>query len=145
MSFFNSLNVSATGLTAQRLRMDVISQNVANANTTRTEDGSPYRRKLIHIAEAPTSFGDVFQKELSKTDQYKGVQVTGIIEDERPFVKVYNPGHPDANGEGYVNMPNVNIIEEMTNMISASRAYEANVTVMTGTKTMAMKALEIGK
>lgn len=145
MSFFNSMNISASGLTAQRLRMDIISQNVANANTTRTENGTPYRRKVLQISEAPPSFGEVFNQQLSKLNTASGVKATAIVDDERPFVKVYEPGHPDADKEGYVNMPNVNIIEEMTNMISASRAYEANVTVMNGTKNMAMKALEIGK
>lgn len=145
MSVFDSMNVTASGLTAQRLRMDLISQNMANVNTTRTENGGPYRRKVLLVSEAKPSFKDVFNNVMGENQQMAGVKVTDIVDDQRSFVKVYNPGHPDANSEGYVNMPNVNVIEEMTNMISASRSYEANVTVMNGTKGMAMKALEIGK
>lgn len=145
MSVFDSMNVTASGLTAQRLRMDLISQNMANVNTTRTESGGPYRRKVLLVSEAKPSFKDVFNNVMGESQQMAGVKVTDIVEDQRSFVKVYDPGHPDANSEGYVNMPNVNVIEEMTNMISASRSYEANVTVMNGTKGMAMKALEIGK
>lgn len=145
MSIFSTMDVTASGLTVQRLRMDVISQNVANVNTTRTESGDPYKRKVILVEEATPSFQEVLQSQMTNQPTTSGVKATAIVEDSRPFVKVYDPGHPDANAEGYVNMPNVNIIEEMTNMISASRAYEANVTVLNGTKGMAMKALEIGK
>lgn len=145
MSLFSAMDVTASGLTVQRLRMDVISQNVANVNTTRTENGDPYKRKVLLVAEAKPSFQQVLQNQISQQEELSGVKATAMVEDQRPFVKVYDPGHPDADAKGYVNMPNVNIIEEMTNMISATRSYEANVTVLNGTKGMAMKALEIGK
>ncbi|TCK97885.1 flagellar basal-body rod protein FlgC [Natranaerovirga hydrolytica] len=145
MSFFSSLNTSASGLTAQRLRMDTISQNIANVNTTRTENGGPYRRKTVVFEENNNNkFGDVLN---AKMNGYSGsgVKITSIIEDTRPFEQVYDPTHPDANEEGYVLMPNVNVVEEMTNMISANRSYEANVTAINATQGMATKALEIGR
>lgn len=146
MSIFSAMNSSATGLTMQRLRMDLISQNIANVNTTKTKDGTPYRRKVMLVEEkSPDSFGSVLSRTVNSSSGGNGVKVSKIVEDKRSFNKVYEPGHPDADKDGYVNMPNVNIIEEMVNMISASRSYEANVTAMNSTKSMAMKALEIGK
>lgn len=133
MGFFNILNVAATGLSAQRIRINVISSNLANANTTKTETGEPYKRK------------DVVFKELLEGEYAGGVRVEKVVEDKKPFVLKYEPGHPDANEEGYVQYPNVNPIEEMVNMIEASRSYEANVTVLNTAKQLAMRALDIGR
>lgn len=147
MGYFSSLDISASGLTAQRLRMDTISQNIANANTTRTEDGTPYRRKSVIFQERTDRVP--FSEYLTAASREKiagnGVRVARIVEDGTPFKKVYDPGHPDADTEGYVEMPNVDIITEMVNMISATRAYEANVTSINTTKSLALKALEIGR
>lgn len=147
MSIFNSMNVSASGMTAQRLRMDTISQNIANANTTRTENGGPYRRKTVLFEEIgqKTSFGDVLNGVMNNGGSTGGVKVTKIVEDQSPFTLVYDPTHPDADADGYVSMPNVNSLEEMTNLISANRSYEANVTAFNSNKAMMSKALEIGK
>lgn len=146
MSFFNSINVSATGLTAERLRMDLISENIANANTTRTPSGGPYRRKVaIFRAQEPNSFEQLLSQAKGSSLLGNGVEVAGIAEDQSPFKKEYNPNHPDADELGYVSLPNVEIVNEMINLISASRAYEANITSVNTTKAMAMKALEIGK
>ncbi|QNU68383.1 flagellar basal body rod protein FlgC [Ruminiclostridium herbifermentans] len=145
MGFFSSLDIGASGLTAQRVRMDIISQNIANVNTTRTEDGTPYRRKDVLFEERTGSFSDVLAAASDKLSNGQGVRVTKIVEDTSEFKKVYDPGHPDADEDGYVNMPNVDVVTEMVNMISASRSYEANVTSINATKSMAMKALEIGK
>jgi len=145
MSAMSGMNISASGMSAQRLRLDVISQNIANVNTTRDENGNPYRRKTVVFAEKDmTPFGDVL---LRTAGNYgNGVKVTNIVEDAKTeFRKVYDPSHPDADEEGYVSYPNVNIVQEMTDMIDASRAYEANVTAFNATKSMAMKGLEVGK
>ncbi|SHJ05509.1 flagellar basal body rod protein FlgC [Lutispora thermophila] len=146
MALFDSINISASGLTAERLRMDIISQNIANANTTRTSDGMPYRRKMVVFKEA--SVNQPFSYYLSNAQnsiKKSGVKVSQIVEDKSEFKLVYNPGHPDADENGYVKMPNVDIMVEMVNMISATRAYEANVTSINSTKSMIMKALEIGR
>ncbi len=146
MGYFGSLDVSSSALTAQRLRMDTISQNIANVNTTRTEDGTPYRRKVVVFEEkSPETPFSEYLNESSRKIVGGGVRVASIIEDRSAFKKVYEPGHPDANEEGYVEMPNVDILTEMVNMISATRSYEANVTSINTTKSMAMKALEIGR
>lgn len=146
MGFFDAINISASGLTAERLRMDVISKNIANANTTKTASGAPYRRQVavFQSAEGQTPFSQ-YLSDASKELIGGGVKVTAIKEDPTPFKMVYDPGHPDADKDGYVKMPNVDIMTEMVNMISASRAYEANVTAINTTKGMAMKALEIGR
>lgn len=146
MAFLNSINVSASGLTAEKLRMDVISRNIANVNTTRTADGTPYRRQVVVFREAEKQMP--FSEYLSDASRKligSGVKVVGIKEDKTPFKSVYDPGHPDADEQGYVKMPNVDVMTEMVNMISASRAYEANITAINSTKSMAMKALEIGR
>ncbi|NBU21667.1 flagellar basal body rod protein FlgC [bacterium] len=145
MDFFSSMRVSASGLDAQTKRMNTISSNIANAETTRTAQGGPYRKKdPVFAAQTDReSFGEILQNELDENVQ--AVQVVDIAEDEKPPRMVYNPGHPDANPEGYVAMPNVNPVEEMANMISAQRSYEANVTAMGAAKSMAQKALEIGR
>lgn len=148
MGLFNSFNISASALSAQRIRMDIISQNIANVNTTRTEGGTPYRRKTVVFQEkeADIPFSELLSQQ--SRDRFLtggGVRVTGIVEDRTPFKNVYDPGHPDADENGIVSMPNVEIVTEMVNMISATRAYEANVTALNSSKSMAVKALEIGR
>ncbi|MDH8676637.1 flagellar basal body rod protein FlgC [Fusibacter bizertensis] len=146
MGFFNSINVSASGLTAERLRMDLISENIANANVTRTASGTPYRRKVaVFRAQEANSFEQMLNSASGTSTVGNGVEIAGIVEDQSAFKKEYNPNHPDADENGYVNLPNVEVVNEMINLISASRAYEANITAVNTTKTMAMKALEIGK
>ncbi|HEN21117.1 MAG: flagellar basal body rod protein FlgC [Deltaproteobacteria bacterium] len=145
MNLLDALHTSSSALSAQRVRMNVISSNLANANTTRTPEGGPYRRKEVVMAAYPAqqSFEDILKARL--TDRVSEVKVVGIVNDTRPFVSKYDPQHPDANEEGYVLMPNVNIVREMVNMMSATRNYEANVTAINATKSMALKALEIGR
>ena len=145
MDFFSSMRVSATGLDAQMKRMNTISSNIANAETTRSPDGGPYKRKdpVFAAQTERESFGEILRDQMDENVQ--GVQVTEVHEDERAPRLVYNPQHPDANADGYVAMPNVNTVEEMANMISAQRSYEANVTAMNAAKAMANKALEIGR
>ncbi|MGF7185182.1 flagellar basal-body rod protein FlgC [Desulfitispora alkaliphila] len=150
MRLFNSIDVSASGLTAERIRMDAISSNLANANTTRTENGGPYRRKQVVLSEkGQDSFQANLNKAMNKNVLNNGVKVEKITEDQKPFRLVYDPSHPDAIQEGemagYVQKPNVNVVSEMVDMISATRAYEANVTAVNSAKNMAMKALEIGR
>ena len=147
MSIFSSFNINSSGLTAQRYRMDIISQNLANANTTRTEDGTPYRRKVVTFTEknSQTTFSRVLNE---ATDRYSGtgVKVNGVYEDTwNEMIQTYDPSHPDADENGYVWYPNVNTIAEMTDLIDASRAYEANATAFTASKAMALKGLEMGK
>jgi len=150
MGFLNTIDISATGLTAQRLRMDTIASNMANIETTRTQNGQgPYRRQIVLFeAVKPTvgkKFGRVLDAELSKM---RGVRVADMRElspEESPFRRVYDPSHPDADADGYVNYPNVNVVEEMVNMISATRSYEANSKVIEATKAMAAQALTIGQ
>ena len=146
MSFFGSLDTSATALTAQRLRMDVISQNMANVDTTRTEKGGPYKRKVVLFQEigSKASFAQYLGKAMD-SDVGQGVRVTRIVDDETPGSLTYDPTHPDANEDGYVTNSNVNIVEEMVNMISANRSYEANITAINTTKSMIAKTLEIVK
>jgi len=143
MGVFSSMNVSATGMTAQQLRMDIISQNIANASTTRTEDGGAYRRKTVVFTEKDTtSFDNILNGYLG---YYKpnGVKVTQIVEDPSDLRLVYEPDNPDANEEGYVEYPNVDTVTEMTNLIDASRSYEANVTAFNAAKQMATKGLSL--
>ncbi len=146
MSLFQSFNINTSALTAQRFRMDVISENVANVTTTRTEDGTPYTRKLVTFREKKVT---PFSKVLSNTQEAylgNGVKVSRVYEDtESEYVMKYDPSHPDADENGYVSYPNVNIITEMTNMIDASRAYEANLTAFETSKSIALKGLELGK
>jgi flagellar basal-body rod protein FlgC len=147
MGMFDAINAAATGLSAQRLRMDIISQNIANAETTRTENGGPYRRKVVVFQESDNRpFSDYLSSESKEliNSETPGVKVTKIAEDTSDFKKVYDPTHPDADKDGYVTMPNVDVLTEMVNMISATRSYEANVTAINSAKSMAMKALEIG-
>ena len=146
MGYFSSLDVSASGMSAQRMRMDLISQNIANANTTKTEDGTPYRRQTLVLG---TDITTPFSKYLSGTSKNAlgdgKVKIQGIVEDSSDFRRVYEPDNPEADEEGYVSYPNVDIVTEMVDMISASRSYEANVTASTASKNMAMQALNIGK
>ncbi|WP_067838612.1 flagellar basal body rod protein FlgC [Amphibacillus sediminis] len=151
MSIFNGIHTSGSALTAQRLRMDTISSNIANAETTRAtinEDGEfeAYRRKTVRFQEQ----GQTFANQLSRVRNKQpgtgsGVKVTAIMEDDEPFMMVYNPNHPDAGADGYVQMPNVDPLQEMVDLMSATRSYEANVTSMNATKGMLLKALEIGR
>ncbi|ONI37733.1 flagellar basal body rod protein FlgC [Candidatus Epulonipiscium fishelsonii] len=148
MSFFDGMNIAATGLTAQRQRLDIISQNLANVETTRTPEGGPYQRKVVTFEQMnpDVNFNTILNDTMGATQQgVKGVRVASILEDTSPFPVIYDPGHPDANADGYVTMPNVNSVDEMVNMISASRSYEANVTVFNNMKAMIAKALELGK
>lgn len=146
MGIFGMMDKSASGLSAERLRMDVISENIANANTTVTKNGGPYRRKSVVFEERKkvnkfrVPMVDNTQKSLGN-----GVRVSKIVEDKSPFKYMYDPNHPNANKEGYVAMPNVNTVKEMTDMISATRSYEANVTTINAAKGMANTALNIGK
>jgi len=144
MSIFQSLTISGSALTANRLKLDVVSSNIANANTTRSEyingEWVPYRRKMAVVASSQTStFASHLQNELS------GVHVTKIVEDTTPFQAVYDPSNPDSNEQGYVMTPNVDVTKEMVDLMSTSRAYEANVTAFNAGKSMLLKALEIGR
>lgn len=144
MNFLNNMDISSSGLSAQRLRMNLISSNLANVNTTRTENGEPYKRKdAVFESMKNGDFEDVLNDQIDTAS--KGVKVASIIEDEKPFIDKYDPNHPDADENGYVRLPNVNIVEEMVNMISASRSFEANATAISTTKDMVMAALKIGE
>ena len=173
MSFFNAMNTSASGLTAQRLRMDVIAQNIANATTTGTPEGGPYRRKTVIMDSVPMQrFDDVLDSALARNQLTQGrrafnrfddvadlvkrhqnpmgnhpggVQVTQIRTDHHPGPLVYDPTHPHAREDGYVEMPNVNIVYEMVNMMSASRSYEANMTALSTTRAMITSTLQISQ
>lgn len=137
----NALEISATGLTAQRVRLNVVAENLANAETTRAADGGPYRRKLVVFgAEAANAFGAALDAAQTST-----VKVLSIEESDEAPRMIHQPSHPDANAEGYVTLPNVNPLLEMVDLLAASRAYEANVTAVQAAKSMANKALEIGR
>ena len=145
MNFLDALKISASGLSAQRTRMELISNNLANINTTRTDEGGPYRRKdAVFAATAPDSgFGHALAARMQPGTQE--VQVAAIINGNRPPILKFDPDHPDADDKGYVALPNINVVEEMVNMMSATRSYEANVTAVRSTKEMASEALSIGK
>ena len=145
MDFFDAMNTSSAALSAQRLRMNLISGNLANVNTTRTQQGGPYRRKEAVFAAQPVN--QSFKRILAdrQNNNLSTVQVARVVEDRNPPVMKYDPQHPDANEKGYVAMPNINLMEEMVNMISATRGYEANVTALKAAKDMALNALEIGR
>lgn len=149
MNFGSSFGISASALTAQRLRMDVISSNIANAETTRASvvDGKavPYRRKMVVLETAQNdSFSNILNSKMNSGGS-QGVKVQSIIEDSSPLKPVYNPSHPDADADGYVYMPNVDITKEMVDMLSSTRSYEANLTMLNASKSMVSKALEIGR
>lgn len=148
MSFLSSMNISASGMTAQRLRLDIASENIANIDTTRTEAGGPYQRKMV-VLESKNE--NNFRKTLmnaagiSRQQSVGGVRVAQVVQDTSPFKSVYNPEHPDADENGYVQMPNVDLIKETVDSMSATRSYEADITAFNAIKMMASKALEIGK
>jgi len=140
MGFIRAFEISASGLYVQRKRMDVISSNLANMETTRTGNGTPYRRKMIVLGAEPVEdFDTLFQLRL------QAAKMEDVVEDPSPFLRVHDPGHPDADEEGYVMKPNVDLVVEMTNLLMARRVFEANVTAMKTTRQMALKALEIGR
>jgi len=148
MSMFLGIDAAASGLTAERLRMDVISNNIANANTTRTAQGGAYHRRFVVFEPREVSggaFSSILQKSVNKLEAGDGVRAVGIEADPSQGPLVYDPGHPDANAQGYVERPNVNIVAEMVDMITASRAYEANTTTVNAAKSMVTKALDMGK
>ncbi|MCX6117160.1 MAG: flagellar basal body rod protein FlgC [Proteobacteria bacterium] len=145
MSFFKSMGISSSGLSAQRVRMNVLSANLANANTTRTEEGGPYKRRDAVFSAVPIN--GPFEDFLNGTHgaQLDQVKVVGIHEDTKEPRMVFDPSHQDANSDGYVAMPNIQVMTEMVNMITATRAYEANATAINEAKQMAVKTLEIGR
>jgi flagellar basal-body rod protein FlgC len=148
MGLFDAIDASGSGLSAERLRMDVTSENLANAQTTKGADGQPYRRKEVVLQQTGAS-GSSFSSVLASMQgaggakSVNGVRVAGIVEDSSALKRLYDPGHPDADKDGYVTMPNVNTVTEMTDLISSSRAYEANVTAMQTAKTMFSKTLDL--
>ena len=147
MSFLDSLGISGSALTASRLRMDVVAENLANINTTRGPDGEPYRRRFVVYQERrPNNYLQSFSAYFNRAkESVGGVRVVEIGEDESPFKLDYNPSHPDADESGYVRLPNVEVVQEMVDMMSAYRAYEANITALNAFKDMAVKTMEIGR
>ena len=147
MSFLDSMQISASGLTANRLRLDIISSNLANINTTRTAEGGPYRREQAVFSPIGNnySFNDVVLGLVAQPSPTLGVRVNEIQQDNSEGRLVYDPQHPDADANGYVHYPNVNPVTEMTDMISAQRSYEANITAMNATKSMALKAIDLAR
>ena len=148
MAFLSSMNVVGSGLTAQQLRLDVISENIINQNTTRTEGGNgPYRRKMVVLQaqDSQTPFQQALARARGEQPAQGGVQVAQIVEDPSDFKLVYDPTNPDANAEGYVEMPNVDLVKEIADAMAASQAYSANVTAFNVLKQVTAKGLEIGK
>lgn len=147
MDFFNSMDISTTGIITQRYRMNVISENLANIESTRTAKGGPYRRKQVVLSAAGgrKPFLDVLMGARNAMPTLAGARVVDVVEDPTPFKKVKRPGHPDADKDGYVSMPNVNPILEMADMLTTTRAYEANITAFSTTKSMIAKAMELAK
>ena len=147
MSLLHSMRISRSALEAQRLRMDLIANNVANMNTTRTASGQPYRRQTVLFAEQGRElpFRDVLGRARGEDQRMGGVRVTGIREDTTPFRRVQDPTHPDADADGWVLMPNIDVVTEMTDLTSANRAYQASATVLNATKSIALAALGIGR
>ena len=143
MSLFGAIDISGSGLSAERLRMDVTAENLANAQSTAGADGQPYRRKEVVLRQAGGGFETALTSAMGSGTPARGVEVVAIAEDQAPNRMVYDPGHPDADAEGYVSMPNVDPVTEMVDLIAASRAYEANVTAMQTAKTMFSKTLDL--
>lgn len=145
MDFMSALDIGASGLKAQRSHLNVISMNLANARTTRTIAGGPYQRKSVSFESSPvySPFDKAMQDQMNR--ELHGVRVNGVTVDQRPFKEIYDPGHPDANAQGIVYYPDINVVEEMTNMITAMRGYEANVQTIQSAKSMFNKALTIGQ
>jgi flagellar basal-body rod protein FlgC len=142
MDIFSSFKVSASALKAQTIRLNTISSNLANVDTTSTPEGGPYKRKTVYFQSKPLSFKEQLDNNLQGAVQ--GVEVTKVIEDNDPPRKVYDPSHPDADKDGYVSMPNISVLKEMVDMMSATRSYEANVTAIQSEKRMVLKAIDIG-
>ncbi len=146
MELFRSMAISGSALTAERLRLDIIANNIANVNTTRTAEGGPYRRQMAVFAPRGEQVQWMYPGiEPDPPFRGQGVRVTGVVQDRAAFKRVYDPGHPDADATGYVSLPNVNVVTEMVDLMSATRAYEANVAALTSAKTMAERAREIGR
>lgn len=143
MDILNSIKINASALKAQSIRLDTISSNLANVETTSTPEGGPYKKKSPYFQTKQMNFQEQLDSSVKNSTQ--GVEVTKIVEDPRPPRKVYNPAHPDADEEGYVEMPNISVLEEMVDMMSTTRSYQANVTSIKMAKRMALKALEIGR
>jgi flagellar basal-body rod protein FlgC len=149
MGLFDALNVSGSGLSAERLRMDVVAENLANAQTTKDASGQPYKRKEVVLQEiggggfGAQLAGAMGARAASNDSSAGGVQVAGIVQDSTPGKQVYDPGHPDANAQGYVTMPNVDPVTEMVDLITASRSYESDVTAMQTAKQMFTKTLDL--
>jgi flagellar basal-body rod protein FlgC len=145
MDLLKSMKISSSGLAANRKRIEAISSNIANAQTTRTAEGGPYRRKEVAFGSEPArdNFSDILEGEIDA--QAQTVHATEVVSTNEPPILKYDPSHPDANADGYVAMPNVNVMKEMADMISAQRAYEANISAINTSKSMAIKALEIGR
>lgn len=143
-SLFSSMQISASGMAAQRSRMDIVAENIANAQSTRTAEGGPYRRRLVvfQAAQEKGSFGHLFAR---KSDAAMGVKVAGVTQDKSPFREVFDPSHPDADSRGLVKFPNVNPVQEMVDLTSAGRGFESNATVMEASKRMFLKSLELLK
>ena len=148
MSFLSSLNITASGMTVQRLRLDVAAENIANIETTRTESGGPYRRKMVVVEAKDNSFSSMYKRSIDKFENNAskgGVRARSVVDDNTELKAVYDPEHPDADENGYVRIPNIDIVKEMTDSMSATRSYEANITAFNAVKLMAQKALEIGR
>jgi flagellar basal-body rod protein FlgC len=145
MTFFGAIDLAASGLTAERVRMDVTSENLANAQTTNGAGGQPYRRQDVVLQQVGGGFGSQLAGALGQSTTPGGVEVAGIVNDATPDQLVYDPGHPGANAQGYVRMPNVNPVTEMTDLISESNSYQADVTAMQTAKTMYSKTLDLLK
>ena len=143
MDFLNTFKISGSAMRAQSRRLDTVSSNLANIETTSTPEGGPYKKKSVYFQSQPLTFKEQLDSSLRQNAQ--GVAVSKILEDQEEPKKVYNPSHPDAAEDGYVAMPNINVLEEMVDMMSATRSYQANVTVIKSAKRMALKALEIGR
>ncbi|MCJ7532285.1 MAG: flagellar basal body rod protein FlgC [Anaerolineales bacterium] len=151
MSFWTALRIGSSGMSAQRLRMDIISNNIANAETTRTAEGGPYKRQdVIFMPKAQSTFLPEFirarqAQDIEVISEERGMKVAGVTTDDSEGLKVYDPSHPDADKDGFVTYPNVNMVVEMTNMLSATRSYEANLAVINFAKQMALRAIDIGR
>lgn len=146
MNIFRSMDISASALTAQRFRMDIIGENLANQSTTRTAEGGPYRRKFTIFQERQSPY--LFRQFLQESQERvggNGVKAIDVREDSSPFKIIHDPQHPDADAEGYVRLPNVDVVREMVDMMAATRSYEANITAIDNFRSIAMKALEIGR
>ena len=148
MSFLSTFNISASGMTAQRLRLDVAAENIANIKTTRTASGGPYRRKMVRLSTTDRSFSSAFKNAETaalRNGKGQGVKATAVLSDETELKAIYEPDHPDADENGYIRVPNIDMVKEITDSMAASRSYEADITAFNATKLMAQRALEIGR